>query len=428
MSGHRKVQSQFHAVKSRVQRWFEGVIDLNFSKVRLCYFPGMNTGKYVLAQLLDWIHPQQFHRCVARYRGDYKVSQFSCWSQFVCMAFAQLTWREGLRDIEACLNSRSTHSYHLGLRGPVHRSTLADANEQRDWHIYADLAQLLLRQARQLYAGDPLRVMLDETIYALDASIIDLGLSLCPWAKFDRERAAVKLHTQLDLRGPLPAAVQITPAKTQEVTWLDTLIYEPGAFYLMDRGYVDYGRLHAIERARAWFVIRAKSRMSYCRLVSQPVDRTTGLRSDQIISLNGFYAAKNYPDKLRRVRFYDTEELRSLVFLTNHFSLTALLVTQLYRQRWQVELFFKWIKQHLRIKAFYGRSENAVRTQLWIAVCVYALVAIVRKQVKSEASLFEILQVLSVSVFDKTPLVQLFSSIQSQNNEPSLHNQLALFT
>ena len=416
-----------HAVKSGLLWLFGGVIDLKSSQAGLGYFPAMNTGKYVLTQLLDWIHPQQFQRCVARYQGDYKVSQFSCWSQFLCMTFAQLTWREGLRDIEACLNTRGTHLYHLGLRGPVHRSTLADANEQRDWRIYADLAQGLLRQARQLYANDPLRVMLEETVYALDASIIDLSLSLCPWAKFDRERAAIKLHTQLDLRGPLPADVQITPAKTQEVLWLDSLQYEPGAFYLMDRGYVDYRRLHAIERARAWFVIRAKSRMSYCRLHSRSVNRATGLRSDQIISLTSFYAAKHYPDKLRRVRFYDLEKSRSLVFLSNNFALAALVVAQLYRQRWQVELFFKWIKQHLRIKAFYGRSENAVRTQLWIAVCVYALVAIVRKQVKSQASLFEILQVLSVSVFEKTPLVQLFSSIQSQTSPLSSHKQLCLW-
>jgi hypothetical protein len=277
----------------------------------------MNTGKYVLAQLLDWIHPQQFHRCVARYGGDHKVSEFPCWSQFVCLAFAQLTWRESLRDIEACLNSRRAQLYHLGLRGPVHRTTLADANEQRDWRIYADLAQGLLRQARGLYAHDPLRVELDQAVYALDASIIDLGLSLCPWARFDRERAAVKLHTQLDLRGALPAAVQITPATTPEVAWLDTLACEPGAFYLMDRGYVDYGRLHAIERARAWYVTRAKRRMRYCRLHSHPVDKATGLRSDQTISLTGFYAAKDYPDKLRRVRFYDEEHQRSLVFLTN---------------------------------------------------------------------------------------------------------------
>jgi hypothetical protein len=386
----------------------------------------MNSGKFVLAQLLDWIHPQQFQRCVARYGGDAKVSQFSCWSQFVCLAFAQLTWRESLRDIEACLNSRHRQLYHLGLRGPVHRTTLADANEQRDWRIYADLAQGLLRQARALYAQDPLRLELDAAVYALDASIIDLGLGLCPWARFDRERAAVKLHTQLDLRGALPAAVQVTPATTQEVTWLDTLALEPGAFYLMDRGYVDYGRLHAIERARAWYVTRAKRRMRYCRLHSHPVDKATGLRSDQTISLTGFYAAKDYPDKLRRVRIYDAEHTRSLVFLTNHFALPALVVAQLYRQRWQVELFFKWLKQHLRIKAFYGRGENAVRTQLWVALCVYALVAIVRKQVKSEASLFEILQVLSVSVFDKTPVATLFAEAppQSEAGDPQKHLSL----
>jgi hypothetical protein len=402
-----------------------GVSDFNFAATGR-YPPGMNTGKFVLAQLLDGIHPQQFHRCVARYGGDAKVSQFSCWSQFVCLAFAQLTWRESLRDIEACLNSRHRQLYHLGLRGPVHRTTLADANEQRDWRIYADLAHGLLRQARALYAHDPLRVELEQAVYALDASVIDLGLSLCPWARFDRERAAVKLHTQLDLRGALPAAVQITPATTQEVTWLDTLAFEPGAFYLMDRGYVDYGRLHAIERARAWYVTRAKRRMRYCRLHSHPVDKSTGLRSDQTISLTGFYAAQDYPDKLRRVRIYDAEHTRSLVFLTNHFGLPALLIAQLYQQRWQVELFFKWLKQHLRIKAFYGRSENAVRTQLWVALCVYALVALVRKQVKSEASLFEILQVLSVSAFDKTPVATLLCEAVPRSDacDPQKHLRL----
>lgn len=403
-----------------------GVSDFNWAGGR-SYPPGMNSGKYVLAQLLDWIHPQQFHRCVARYGGDYKVSQFSCWSQFVCLAFAQLTWRESLRDIEACLNSRHRQLYHLGLRGPIHRATLADANEQRDWRIYADLAEGLLRQARALYAHDPLRVELDQAVYALDASIIDLGLSLCPWARFDRARAAVKLHAQLDLRGALPAAVQITPATTQEVTWLDTLTYDPGAFYLLDRGYVDYGRLHAIERARAWYVTRAKSRMRYCRLHSHPVDPATGLRSDQTISLTSFRAARAYPDKLRRVRFYDAEHTRSLAFLTNHFALPALAVAQLYRQRWQVELFFKWLKQHLRIQAFYGRSENAVRTQLWVALCVYALVAIVRKQVKSEASLFEILQVLSVSVSDKTPVAALFADARPRTDPDDLQNHLCLW-
>ena len=387
----------------------------------------MNTGKFVLAQLLDWIHPQRFQRCVARYQGDYKVSRFSCWSQFVCMVFAQLTWRDGLRDIEACLNSRQAQLYHLGLRGPIHRSTLADANEQRDWRIYGDLAEGLLRQARLLYAGDPFELELKEAVYALDASAIELGLSLCPWARYSPQRAAVKLHAQLDLRGWLPAAVQITPARTQDVLWLDSLQYEPGAIYLLDRGYVDYGRLHAIERARAWFVTRAKKRMSYQRLHSLPVDWNTGLRSDQIITLRGHYASRDYPDKLRRVRCYDVQEARSLVFLTNHFGLPALQISKLYRQRWQVELFFRWIKQHLRIKAFYGRSENAVRTQLFIALCVYALVAIARKQLKSQASLFEILQILSVSVFDKTPLNQLFADFQIQNQMPTSPNQLSLF-
>jgi hypothetical protein len=385
----------------------------------------MNTGKFVLAQLLDWVHPQQFQRCVARYQGHRKVSRFSCWQQFVCMAFAQLTWREGLRDIEACLNSRAAQLYHLGLRGPIHRSTLADANEQRDWRIYADLAQGLLNQARGLYAQDPLNLELAQTVYALDASAIELGLRLCPWARYDTHRSAVKLHTQLDLRGWLPAAVQITPAKRQEVTWLDLLDYEPGAFYLLDRGYMDFKRLHTIQRARAWFVTRAKTNLAYWRCASRPVDYHTGLRSDQIIRLRS--GRQSYPDPLRRVRYYDLKTSRQLVFLTNHLELPPLLVAQLYQQRWQVELFFRWLKQHLRIKAFYGRSENAVRTQLWIALCVYALVAIVRKHLKSEASLFEILQILSINVFDKTPINQLFAQAKLSYNEPTSPNQLALF-
>jgi hypothetical protein len=292
-----------------------------------------------------------------------------------------------LRDIEACLNSRQSHLYHLGLRGPIHRSTLADANEQRDWRIYADLAQGLLGQALRLYAGDPLEVDLKQAVYALDASAIELGLSLCPWARDDEHRAAVKLQAQLDLRGWLPAAVQITPAKTQDVLWLDALRFAPGAFYLPDRGYVDYRPLHTIEQARAWLITRAK----------------------------------------KRVRDHDLQESRSLIFLTNHFGLPALSVARLYQQRWQIELFFRWLKQHLRIKVFYGRSENAVRTQLWIVLCVYALVAIVRKQVKSQASLFEILQILSVSVFDKTPLNQRFTDIPPQKNSPPIPNQFSLF-
>jgi transposase len=387
----------------------------------------MFTGHFVLSQLLDCIHPQQFHRCVQRYGGDYKVKHFSCWQQLVCLIFAQLTWRESLRDIEACLNARADQLYHLGLRAPIRRSTLADAMAARDWRIFADLAQLLIRQARTLYADEPLGLDLDQTVYALDASVIDLCLSVYPWARFDAQRSGLKLHTQLELRSHLPAQILVSLANYQEVVWLDQLLYEPGAFYLMDRAYVDFSRLYAIEQARAWFVVRAKKTLRYCRLYSQPVDASTGLRSDQIISLQAFYAAKDYPDKLRRVRFYDVEHCRALVFLTNHFGLPALTIAQLYRQRWQVELFFRWLKQHLRIKAFYGTSPNAVRTQLWVAVCVYALVAILKKRLGSDASLYNLLQVLSVSVFEKTPLAELFQVFHSQNESSQLPNQLLLF-
>jgi hypothetical protein len=387
----------------------------------------MHSGKFVLAQLLDRIHPQQFQRCVARYGGDYKVRRFSCWDQFLCLAFAQLTYRESLRDIEACLRSRRPQLYHLGLRGEVSRATLADANESRDWRIYADLAHGLIVQARRLYADDDLGVALAETAYALDATTIDLCLSLFPWARFRRTKAAIKMHTLLDLRGSIPTTVCVTEGRTHEVNWLDQLAFEPNAIYIMDRGYLDFRRLYAIEQSQAFFVIRAKQRLQYCRLHSHPVDTPTGLRSDQIISLSGFYSAKAYPDKLRRVRFYDVEQQRALVFLTNHFGLPALTVARLYCLRWRVELFFKWIKQHLRIKAFYGTSPNAVRTQLWIAVCVYVLVAIVRKQLKSGASLFTILQILSVNAFDKTPLSQLFASADLQTLTDESHNQLLLF-
>jgi hypothetical protein len=387
----------------------------------------MHSGKFVLAQLLDWIHPQQFQRCVARYGGDYKVRSFSCWDQFLCLAFAQLTYRESLRDIEACLRSRRPQLYHLGLRGEVARSTLAEANESRDWRIYADLAQGLIGQARQLYATDDLGVELAQTAYALDATTIDLCLSLFPWARFRRTKGAVKMHTLLDLRGSIPTTVCVSEGRTHEINWLDHLEFESNAIYIMDRGYLDFARLHAIEQAQAFFVIRAKERLNYCRLHSHPVLRATGLRSDQTISLTGFYPTKSYPDKLRRVRFYDVEQERALVFLTNHFGLPALTVSRLYCLRWRVELFFKWIKQHLRIKAFYGTSPNAVRTQLWIAVSVYVLVAIIRKQLKIEASMFTILQILSVSAFDKTPLPQLFANVDLQSLTDDSHNQLLLF-
>jgi len=332
-----------------------------------------------------------------------------------------------LRDIEACLNARSEQLYHLGLRQPVKRSTLADALGGRDWRIFADVAQHLISQARRLYAADPLALDLQQSVYALDASVVDLCLSVYPWARFDALRSGIKIHTQLELHSQMPAQTLVSLANFQEVLWLDQLCYEPGALYLMDRAYVDWRRLYAIEEARAWFVVRAKKSLSYCRVHSQPVPRDSGLRSDQIITLQGFYAAKDYPDKLRRVRFYDTEQQRSLVFLTNHFGLPALAVAQLYRQRWQVELFFRWIKQHLRIKAFYGTSANAVRAQLWVAVCVYALVAILKKRLGSDASLYEILQILSVSVFEKTPVEQLFQAFYSQNESSPISKQLSLF-
>lgn len=387
----------------------------------------MFSGQFVLSQLLDFIHPQQFRRCVERYGGDYKVQHFSCWQEFVCLVFAQLTWRDSLRDIEACLNARAGQLYHLGLSAPVRRSTLADALAARDWRIFADLAQHLIAQARRLYATGPLALDLEQTIYALDASIIDLCLSVYPWARFDALRSGLKLHTQLELHSHLPAHMLVSLATFQEVLWLDQLCYEPGAFYLMDRAYVDWRRLYAIEQARAWFVVRAKKSLRYCRLHSHPVDRGSGLRSDQIISLQAFYAAKDYPDKLRRVRFYDVKHRRALVFLTNHFGLPALTIAQLYQQRWQVELFFRWLKQHLRVKTFYGTSANAVRAQLWVAVCVYALVALLKKRLRSDSTFYEILQILSVSVFEKTPVNQLFQALHSQNVPPPLSNQLRLF-
>jgi len=387
----------------------------------------MNSGQFVLSQLLDLIHREQFHRCVQRYGGDYKVKHFSCWQQFVCLVFAQLTWREGLRDIEACLNARTSHLYHLGLRSQVRRSTLADALAVRDWRIFADLAQHLIGQARKLYTHEPLALDLKQTIYALDASIIDLCLSVYPWARFDALRSGLKIHTQLELHSALPAQMLVSLATFQEVVWLDQLTYEPGAFYLMDRAYVDWQRLYAIDQAGAWFVVRAKKSLSYRRQHSLPVDRATGLRSDQIINLHAFYAVKKYPDRLRRVRFYDLEHERSLVFLTNHLQLPALTVARLYQQRWQVELFFRWIKQHLRIKAFYGTSANAVRTQLWVAASVYALVAILKKRLALDASLYEILQILSVSVFEKTPIEWLFQPPTSQNELAPHAKQLSLF-
>jgi IS4 transposase len=384
----------------------------------------MYAGKLVFAQLTDLIHPEQFRRCVRRYDGEYKVKTFSCWSQFVCMAFGQLTFRESLRDVATCLRSCPEQLYHLGLRGDVSHSTLADANRERDWRIYHDLAQLLIRRARTLYAQEPLGLELKETVYALDSTTIDLCLNLFPWARFRRTKGAVKLHTLLDLRGSIPVFISISQGKQADVRVLDELVLEPGSFYVMDRGYLDFQRLYCFVLAAAFFVTRAKTNLQFNRLESRPVDLATGVRSDQIVWLSNPASIKLYPDKLRRVHYVAAETGKSLVFLTNNFELPALTIAMLYKSRWQVELFFKWIKQHLRIKHFYGTSDNAVKTQIWIAICVYVLVAILKKQLASERSLYSILQVLSVNAFAQKPVAQILSESPSQGPEPDVRNQL----
>ena len=386
----------------------------------------MTTEKLVFAQLMQWVPHYLFHRLVKRYKGDYKVSSFTCWDQFLCMAFAQLTYRESLRDIEACLRSRPNLLYHLGIRGNVARSTLADANEQRDWRIYAELAHYLIARARRLYAREELGVDLDETLYALDSTTIDLCLTLFPWARFRRHKAAVKMHTLLDLRGAIPTFIRITEGKLHDVHFLDDLILEAGAFYVMDRGYLDYARLYRFVLENAFFVTRAKSNMDCRWAASRAVDHATGLRADQTVYLEGAQAALDYPGPLRRVSYYDEESKKHLVFLTNNFTLPALTIAQIYKRRWQIELFFKWIKQNLRIKAFYGTSDNAVKTQLWISVCVYLLVAIVKKELKLEPSLSIILQVLSVNAFQQEPLPQLFTKDIGVFPKTESPNQLML--
>jgi hypothetical protein len=384
----------------------------------------MYAGKLIFAQLTDLIHPEQFHRCVRRYHGDYKVKTFSCWNQFLCMAFGQLTFRESLRDVETCLRSRHDQLYHLGIRGEVSRSVLADANRERDWRIYRDLAQLLIRRARALYAKEPIGAELNETVYALDSTTIDLCLNLFPWARFRRAKAAVKLHTLLDLRGSIPTFISISQGKQADVRVLDELVLEPGAFYVMDRGYVDFQRLYCFVLAAAFFVTRSKTNLQFNRLESRPVDASTGVRSDQIIWLRHPSTIPHYPDKLRRIHYVDAQTGKSLVFLTNHFALPALTIALLYKGRWKVELFFKWIKQHLRIKHFYGTSDNAVKTQIWISICVYVLVAILKKQLESEKSLYSILQILSVNVFEQQPLHQILRDSAPDILEGSSCNQL----
>jgi len=386
----------------------------------------MHVGKLVFAQLMDHLPWKTFGRIVERYRGDHRVRDFSCANQFRCMAFAQLTYRESLRDIATCLRAQSTKLYHLGIRGTVARSTLADPNEARDWRIYAEFAQHLIRIARRLYLDEPFGVELKETVYALDSTTIDLCLTLFPWAPFRSTKAAIKLHTLIDLRGNIPTFIHISDGKLHDVNVLDELLPEPGAFYVMDRGYLDFERLHRLHEAGAFFVTRAKSNLQAKRRYSHAVDRSTGLICDQSITLTVFYSKVGYPEVLRRIRF-KTDEGKTLVFLTNNFALPALTIADLYRCRWQVELFFKWIKQHLRIKAFFGTSENAVKTQVWVAVSIYVLVAIVRKRLGLEASLYESLQILSLTMFETTPLHQLLKLDPPGAICSDATNQLNLF-
>ena len=387
----------------------------------------MYSGRIVFSQLMDFLPKHELDKCVRRYHGNQRVRKFSCYDQFLCMAFAQLTYRESLRDIETCLRAMEPKLYHAGLRGRVSRSTLADANETRSWRIYADFAQVLIGIARDLYAAADFGLELDQAVYALDASTIDLCLALFPWAKFRKHKAAVKLHTLLDLRGSIPTLVIITPGRVHDVNILDHLFLEPGATYVMDRGYVDFARLFRIHCSSAFFVTRAKKNFDFKRLYSHPVDGLSGLQCDQTVVLKGFYARKDYPDKLRRVRYLDADINKRFVFLTNNFSLPALTITKLYQCRWKVELFFKWIKQHLRIKAFYGTSENAVKTQIWVAISVYVLVAIVKRRLGLERSLYTILQILSVTLFEKTPFLQALSQPAYTSLEGDTHNQLTLF-
>jgi hypothetical protein len=387
----------------------------------------MHQGRLVFAQLTEHLPLTTFRRCVARYRGEHKVKSFSCLDQFLCMAFAQLTYRESLRDIEACLRAQRTKMYHLGIRATVARNTLANANAVRDWRIYADFAQSLIGIARRLYAEEPFGVELNDTVYALDTTTIDLCLSVFPWAPFRTTKAAIKLHTLLDLRGNIPSFIHISDGKLHEVNILDQLLPEPGAFYIMDRGFLDFERLHRLHLAQSFFVTRGKSNLRVQRRYSHPVDRTTGLICDQTVMLTGFYSRQNFDTPLRRIRFKDPQTAKTLIFLTNNFTLPALTVTELYRCRWQVELFFKWIKQHLRIKAFFGTSENAVKTQIWIAVAVYVLVAIVKKRLNITASLYEMLQILSLTMFEKIPLDQLLAQSVADQIQLDCGNQLFLF-
>jgi len=387
----------------------------------------MNSGRIVFSQLMDFLPSYEFNRCVRRYHGNRRIKQFYCSDQFRCMAFAQLTYRESLRDIETCLRAIHPKLYHVGIRGHIARSTLADANEARDWRIYADFAQVLIRTARKLYAHDGFAVDLEQTAYALDSTTIDLCLTLFPWAQFRKRKSAVKLHTLLDLRGNIPCFVHITSGKVTDNMALDALVLEPAAFYIMDRGYIDFARLYRFVEHGAFFVVRSKNKLVHRRKTSRLVDKTTGLRSDQTIMLTGPVTRLKYPHAIRRVRYIDAETGKRFVFLTNNFTLPALVIAQLYHERWKVELFFKWIKQNLRIKAFYGTSINAVKTQVWIALSIYVLVAIMKKELRINRSLAEILQILSITLFEKVPMHTVLTNCQLQDDNIGIHNQLELF-
>ncbi len=387
----------------------------------------MNSGRYILSQVLDLVHRQTLDRLVERYDAESRVRHFGCRQQLICMAFAQMTWREGLRDIATCLNARPEALYHLGFRQPVAKSTLADANDQRDWRLWEDLARSLMRKARPLYAGEDIGVDIENTVYALDSTTIDLSLTLFPWADFRTTKAGIKIHTQIDLRGPIPTCIHITGARQHDVLWLNQLLFEPGTFYVMDRGYMDFKRLNLIARAGAFFVTRAKDNLRFSRQHSFPVDHSTGLRSDQIGNLTLGKAQEAFPSLLRRVRYYDAGRKRYLVFLTNHLEIPALTVARIYRLRWQIELFFRWIKGHLRIKHYYGTSPNAAKTQIWIAVAVYLMVAILHKQLSLPGTLHRTFQLLSIHPFEKIPIHELLTETNPDIFNPVNHNQLMLW-
>lgn len=387
----------------------------------------MNRGQTIFSQVIDFLPQNKFRRCVNRYNGNYRVRSFTCYDQLLCMAFAQLTYRESLRDIECCLRAMREKLYHIGIRGKVSRNTLAKANEKRNWRIYSDFAQILIHEARRLYADDDFGLELKETVYALDSSTIDLCLSVFPWARFRKTKGAVKLHTLLDLKGDIPSFIWITDGKVHDVNVLDHLIPEAGSIYVMDRAYLDFQRLYQLHQCSAIFVTRSKTNTGLRRLYSHKIDKSTGVRCDQTVVLTGYYSKKDYPEKLRRIKYFDADKGRSFVFLTNQFTLPPIIIAELYRYRWRVEIFFKWIKQHLRIKSFFGTSQNAVKTQIWIAVSIYVLVAIMKKRLKIDLTLYTILQILSITLFEKMPILQALTTDDYKNKITSGHIQLNLF-